>query len=242
MIQSIRAIALHSLRYGETSLIAYLYSKEQGRVTLMVNGAYSKGKGGGKVVFFQPLTMLDILYYPGRHGGMGRLKELSPYTTFVTLPYIHVKRTIALFIGEIIYRTIREEESNPSLYQYLENSIQYLDHMEQGIANFHLVFLAHLSKHLGFHPMGLYSEETPFFDIKTGHYVSREPNHPQYLSSEVSSTLSLLLSLRFEEAHLVSLNRNQRNEYLQGIINYYAFHLGSFNNINSLQVLTEVFD
>lgn len=240
MIQSVRAIALHGVRYGETSLIAYLYSKEQGRVTLMVNGAYSKGKG--KAVFFQPLTLLNILYYPGRHGGMGRLKELSPYTTFVSLPYVHVKRTIALFVGEVIYRTIREEEPNPNLYQFLESSILYLDHMEQGIANFHLVFLAHLSKHLGFYPMGCHSDQTPFFDIKKGHYVTKEPNHPQYLSSVVGSTLSTLLKLRLEEAHLLPLNHRQRNEFLQGIIQYYVFHLGSFNNINSLQVLTDVFD
>lgn len=242
MIQKTNAIALHGVRYGETSLIVYLYSFEHGRITIMVNGAFSRGKSGGKSVFFQPLSLLNIVYYPAKHGGIGKLKEVSVYEPLTTLPYNHIKRAIALFIGEVIYRTIREEEANPALYQFLESSILFLDHMEHGVANLHLLFLTHLSRYLGFYPQGYYSKATPFFDFKSGHFIATEPTHPQYFNNDDSATLSSLLSMRFDDADKVELSRIQRKSFLNGLINYYSFHLGNFNSFNSLQVLVDVFE
>lgn len=242
MIQKTNAIALHGVRYGETSLIAYLYSSEHGRITIMVNGAFSGGKSGGKAAFFQPLSLLSVIYYPAKHNGIGKLKEVTVYEPLSSLPYNHTKRTIALFIGEVIYRTIREEEANPALYQFLESTILFLDHMEQGVANIHLLFLSHLSRHLGFYPQGNWSNSTPYFDFKSGHFVPNEPLHPQYMSKDDSAILSSILSLRFDDSATVELSRSQRKSFLNGLIGYYSYHLGSFNTFNSLQVLVDVFE
>jgi DNA repair protein RecO (recombination protein O) len=242
MIQKTNAIALHGVKYGETSLITYLYSLEHGRITIMVNGAFSRGKGGGKAAFFQPLSLLNIVYYPAKNNGIGKLKEVSTYEPLSTLPYNHTKRTIALFIGEVIYRTIREEEANPALYQFLESSILFLDHMERGVANLHLIFLTHLSRHLGFYPQGNCSNATPYFDFKSGHFVHNEPLHPQYMNRDDSAILSSLLSLRFDDSAAVELSRSKRKSFLNGLINYYSYHLGNFNSFNSLQVLVDVFE
>lgn len=242
MLQNDQAIALHGIRYGETSLIAHLYTRQQGRQTVMVNGAYPAGKRAGKAILFQPLTMLNIHYYPSRRGGMGRFKEAHPYISLTSLHHNHIKRALALFISEVLYRTIREEEANQSLYQFLESSIEYLDNIQTGVVNFHLAFLVQLSRYIGFFPSGGYSSTCRFFNIKTGHFEELEPLHPQFFNCENSRILSYLLQFGYNNLEGLELNGHQRVVFLKGMLEYYNYHLGSFAPINSLQVLSDVFE
>jgi DNA repair protein RecO (recombination protein O) len=242
MICKTRAIALHTVRFGESSLIAYLYSLEFGRITIMVNSAYGRGKGGKKAVFFQPLTLLDIVFYPGKNHGMGKLKEVLLSTPLKTLHINPVKSAIALFVGEVIYRTVREEESNTSLFQFIDLSILSLDAMESGVSNFHLLFLAQLSKYLGFFPNGRYSESTPFFDYKNGFFVTKEPSHPMSFTPDVSKMFFSCLTTPFGSADSILLNGNQRTLLLNNVLNYFSYHMDSVNSIRSLPVLSQVFE
>ena len=61
MLAKSSVIALHSVRFGEKSLVAYVYSEQYGRLTLMVNSAFGKSKAGGKAIFFQPLSILSTV-------------------------------------------------------------------------------------------------------------------------------------------------------------------------------------
>jgi DNA repair protein RecO (recombination protein O) len=241
MLQKARAIALHSVRYGESSIVAYLYSSEFGRLTLMVNGAYGKGRKAGKAVFFQPLSLIDIVYYAGKNNGMGRLKEVSPSFVSVSVSSSPIKSAIALFVGEVIYRTVREEEGNPPLYTFLELSIKSLDAIESGVANFHLIFLSHLSKYLGFYPHGQFSEQTPYFDFRNGIFVEQEPLHAFYFSSLYSKILYDTLMLDYDNANQLNLNGTQRSSFLDLILSYYQYHNDSSTTFQSLSVLQQVF-
>ncbi|MDD2278127.1 MAG: recombination protein O N-terminal domain-containing protein [Bacteroidales bacterium] len=241
MLQKARAIALHSVRYGESSIVAYLYSCEFGRLTLMVNGAYGKGRKAGKAVFFQPLSLIDIVYYTGKNNGMGRLKEVSPSFVSVSVSSSPIKSAIALFVGEVIYRTVREEEGNHPLYTFLELSIKSLDAIESGVANFHLIFLSHLSKYLGFYPHGQFSEQTPYFDFRNGIFVAQEPLHAFYFSSLYSKILYDTLILDYDNANQLSLNGTQRSSFLDLILSYYQYHNDSSTTFQSLPVLQQVF-
>ncbi|MFA5647394.1 MAG: DNA repair protein RecO [Bacteroidales bacterium] len=241
MIQKSKSVALHTVRYGENSLIAYLYTQEFGRVSLMVNSAYGKGKGTKKAVYFQPLNIIDVVFYPGRNQGMGRLKEVSVSKTNSFLHINMVKSALAVFLGEIVYRTVKEEESNSALFQFLELSILSLEAMDNGVANFHLIFLTRLSKYLGFYPSGEYTTETPFFDCKSGQFVKVEPFHPIYFNQAHSQLLSKLLQTDYANAGDIALNGNQRNNFLNQLLNFYAYHMDSVHSLKSLLILTQLF-
>lgn len=241
MLQKARAIALHSVRYGDNSIVAYLYSYEFGRLTLMVNGAYGKGRRAGKAVFFQPLSLIDIVFYAGKNQGMGRLKEVSSPFVSVSISSSPAKSAIALFMGEVIYRTVREEEGNHPLYTFLELSIKSLDAMDSGVANFHLIFLSHLSKYLGFYPHGVFSDQTPYFDFRSGIFVEHEPKHAFFFSSADSKTLYDTLILDYDNASQLSLNGTQRSSFLNLMLSYYQYHTDSSTTFHSLSVLQQVF-
>lgn len=241
MIQKSKSIALHTIRYGEKSLVAYLYTQEFGRISLMVNNAYGKGKGTKKAIYFQPLCIIDTVFYPAKKQGLGRLKEVSISKANPLLHMDMVKSSIAVFLGEIVYRTVKEEENNSALFQFLELSILSLDAMGKGVANFHLLFLARLTKYLGFYPNGEYTSATPFFDCKSGLFVRDEPMHPIYFNRAHSQLLSTLLQTDYRKAHTIALNGNQRNDFLNQILNFYTYHMDSAHNIKSLPVLSQLF-
>lgn len=241
MIQKSKAIALHTVKYGDNSLIAYVYSESHGRLSLMVYSAYGKKKSSGKAVFFQPLNLLNLIYYHRGQQTLCKLKEVSTAVTYTTIPFDPVKRAIALFIGEVVYRTIREEESNLGLYNYLENSIQLLDLMQSGASNFHLIFMAQLTRYLGFFPGNQWSEILPIFDYKNGLFVKNEPIHPLYFNVEKSKLIGLVFSTPFHHADSLKLNHNARKQLIDDLLAYYQVHIESASGIKSLPILTQVF-
>jgi DNA repair protein RecO (recombination protein O) len=242
MIYKTKAIALHTVKYGDSSLIAYVYSQEHGRITLMVHGAYGKNKSSAKAVFFQPLNILNIIYYHKGSQTLCKLKEVSPEVNFVSIPFDPIKRAIALFVGEMVYRTIREEEANPVMFSYLENSIHLLDVMHAGVSNFHLIFLAQLARHLGFFPGNTWTESSPIFDYKNGLFVNFEPTHPLYFNKEKSKLLGLVFSTPFHDAELLKLNHKTRVLLIDNFLAFYQVHIESISGIKSLPILSQVFE
>lgn len=242
MIHKTKAIALHAIKYGDNSLIAYVYSESHGRLSVMVHSAYGKQKSSGKAVFFQPLNILNLVYYHRSNQTLCKLKEVSTEVTYNTIPFDPVKRAIALFIGEVVYRTIREEEPNPAMFNFLVNSIQLLDVMHSGVSNFHLIFLAQLTRYLGFYPGNQWSELAPVFDYKNGLFVIAEPAHPLYFNKEKSKLLGLILSTSFHDAESLKLNHKVRAQVIDNILAFYQVHIESVSGIKSLPILSQVFE
>lgn len=56
-----RALVLHTYPYGESSLVAHLYTEKQGRVAILAKGA-RKIKSPFRS-YIEPFTLLDIIYY-----------------------------------------------------------------------------------------------------------------------------------------------------------------------------------
>src|SRR5664279_515698 len=126
MLEKTKGIVLHTIKYSENSLILIVYTEEYGRQSYMLTGVHSK-KSGGQKKLIQPLSLLSIdVYYKSSR----ELQKIKEYKSLNPLSGIHssiVKTTIGLFMAEILYRTIKEEEKNTNLFDFLVNSIQYLD-------------------------------------------------------------------------------------------------------------------
>jgi len=150
MICATRAIVLNQIRYGDSSLIVDLYTEKIGRQTIFVKGVFSK-KSAVRSALFQPLHLLETQLHYRANRQMQRISNSQMYYQFQNIPYDPVKNCIALFIAEILYKTLKEEENNPKLFDFLLHTIQTLDLNDCGTANFHLAFLVHYSRYLGFY-------------------------------------------------------------------------------------------
>ena len=84
--------------------------------------------------------VLNLTANHNNKGALNFIKDIE-VLNFNHSIYSNIKKqTIALFLSEVVYFSIREEEQNSTLYQYLETSFLWLD-THDTISNFHLLFL-----------------------------------------------------------------------------------------------------
>lgn len=228
MLTKTKGIVIHYLKYRETSLLVTIYTSELGIASYIENGVRS-AKAKHKMALFQPLTLLDMEVYSKPGKGLNRISELKCYFPYQQIPFDIAKSSIALFLSEVLNKVLKEEESNPLLFQFLEESLQFLDSSKEHFENFHIQFLWNLSAFLGFSP----SNATEFYQQLS--LARTEFGRPD------SATLSLLDQLILADyGTAISLTKVQRKEILAAVIRYYQIHVESFNELRSLQILQEV--
>jgi len=239
MLCKTKGIVLQSINYSDSSVIAQIYTELFGRQSYWLGGKGTKSKHA-RFSLLQPMFLVEIELDHNPKKELQRIREISIAEPLTSIPYYTVKSTMALFLTEVINKCLREIEANQNLFSFLYNSICFLDAMQKGVNNFHLLFLLNFVKLLGFEPENNFSEENPFFDLINAQFVS-ENFHIQCLSPELSKLLSLLLETSYTNIETIKLTTDQRTELLEKIIDFYQLHLHGIGEVKSLKVLHEVF-
>ncbi len=240
MIHKARGIVLNHTRYGETSAIVHIYTTVFGMQSYMVNGAYGKKKKGN-IVLMQPLNVLDLEVYHHENKDIHRIKEFRLEALLSYIPYSQTRRAQAFLLTEILGRVLRGEGANPPLFHFIEESIGMLDSDQVGLENFHIWFLFQLTRFLGFQPHDNYSEEMAWFDLGEGCFVSREPAHPHYLSSELSLRIHQMGQLDRKDLSAIAVHVNERRQLLEALVLFYELHQPGIGKIRSISVLRDLF-
>lgn len=239
MIAKTKGIVFHQLKYSETSLIVKIYTREFGLQSYLIKGARSKKSKIGPALL-QHLSLLEMVVSHKEKGSLQYIREIRSAHQYSSLPFDIVKSSITLFINEMLMKSIREEEANPALFDYIFQSMQWLDLATSGFVNFHLVFALQLTRYLGFYPHGIYSARTPYFDLEEGCFENKRPLHPNYIQAQDTEKFSLLMEYSFENTKALKLNHDNRNKFLDQLIHYYQLHLPNFGELKSLDVLRTV--
>jgi DNA repair protein RecO (recombination protein O) len=241
MIEKTRAIVLHVTEYAEASIIVKAYTDLHGLQSFLVNGV-RKSKSRFAPNLFRPLSLIELVAYYKKQGGLNRVSEVSASPILNSIPYDTVKTGMALFMSEILYRSIREEETNAELFHFIDHSVQMLDLHTTTVSRFHLSFMLQLTRYLGFYPSGNYNESNGFFDLQEGRFVDAAPlHHPFYLSKEMGKLLNELLSFSLEEVSTFKISAPERKQLLAALVLYYELHMTSGSKIKSHEVMMELF-
>ena len=241
MLETFRGIVLRTVRYGDTSLVVDLYTREYGRKSFTASSARIKRSVCG-VSFWQPLSMLemtaDIRQTSSR---LPRLSDVRSYRCYSDLPYSPVKSTLALFLAEFMCAALREEKDSGALYQFVESSLLWLDTVSEPVcvAIFHLVFIMRLTRFVGIYPN--MEGEGEFFDLVAGCFTAVRPNHAHVLYGEEAKALPTLYRMSLSNLHLFRLTRQQRMRTLNVLNDYYRIHLPGFPELKSLEVLHDLY-
>jgi DNA repair protein RecO (recombination protein O) len=239
MLHQTKGIVIHSLKYSESSIIVKIYTALFGLQSYLIKGVRSQ-KSKIKPALFQPLTLLELVVYHNDRRSLHSVKEVRLAQPFHTIPYDIIKSSIALFIDELLYRTIREEEANPELFGYIWESSILLDNTEGNVSNFHLLFLLELSVHLGIYPQQNHSKSNTLFNLREGIFQADIPNHPNYLDNVNSKILVTLLNTPLSMHESLALSSKERHFFLETLLLYFRFHLPGFTGIKSHHVLHSV--
>lgn len=233
MLTRTQAIVLNAIRYQEKGLIVSCYTRSLGIKKFFIASAFS-GKGGNKSAYFQPLTLLETEVNFKNKGTLEHFKEIRISTPYADIPFDIHKSSIALFLSEVLHHSIKENEPDETLFDFLATALVWLDTHHDSL-NFHLITLYKITKFLGFYPH-INPENGRYFDLQNGAFSNDKNFHSL---SESDSELFVKLSvLNFNDPSCFT--GIQRRSLLNILIDYYALHIDSFKKPKSLEVLKEV--
>lgn len=236
MHQAIEGIYLGHISYSETSVIAHFYTRSHGRQSFLCKGVKSKK---GKIALLQPFTILELVC------NFNATKDLQLCTKFSSLHPLSTiatdlrKSCVALFITEILHKSLHENVQDERLYQYLKSSILLFDNQPFS-ANTHLIFLLQLSKHLGFFPKYKGRAQEIVFNLLEGDFESMASKE-HFLDKETSQVLIQLLNIKLSESEQLTIAPQMRKQLLKGIVTYFEIQLHGAK-IKSLEVLETIFE
>lgn len=240
MIRKTRGIVLHTTRYGESSLIVQCYTEQFGRQTFMMKGI-RKSRKQNRSNLFQPLFILDFEVYHKDSREIQLVKEVCRAEPLNSIPYDVTKSTQAIFMAEILFRVVKEEEPNPVLSNFLVSTIQYMDAMETASPDFHIIFMFQLSKHLGFYPQNNFGEGRIYFNLASGKFRTFFEDPGIHLDREVSELWSRYLRSDVQSVKEEGFNGSQRKLILDHLVRFYKLHVTGMGEIHSLEILHDFF-
>lgn len=209
-------IVLNTTKLGERSLVVHSLSREYGRRSFIV----SAPRSSGAMAVYMPLSVLEVEVVQNPKSDLWRLKGVSSPYLLNGIRSSVAKNAIAMFVSELLYRSLHSTEGGQELFDWCKSSILTLDALESSFANYHLRFLLEYASALGFSPSS--EDLAPF-------------------AEEQYAKIGQLLTLDFASNLLLPLSGEARSKIAAALIKYLSYHLGCQLNIRSLAVLSELF-
>lgn len=210
-----RLIVLHITKLGENSIVVHCLCRKLGR-----RGLICRVRKGGSLALFMPLSVIDAEIAENPKSELWRLSGASQALALNDIRKDPYKNAIALFMSEVLYRTVREDVFDPGLFDWCEKTIATLEQLPAGCPNFHLRSLLELCSAMGFSP-GI-QDLAPF-------------------AGEQLANLQRLITLPLEECLVYPMSGKDRSECAAALLEYLSSHIGIRINVKSLAVLQELF-
>lgn len=219
MLQKTKGIIFRLVKFGDTSIIVSIFTEQFGLQSYLVKGVRTNSRKS-KIALFQPLTLVELVVYHKESGGIMHIKEVKCFHPYQQLNANVRKATIAMFINEVLNKSVKEQSHAVDIFNFIAESLMYLDTLDAP-ENFHLKFLIGLSKHLGFGPN-----------------LASEVLGGRMISDQEERALQQMLQQDFKTP--VSLTYEQRKNILSTLLRFYQAHVDGFGELKSVAVLKEI--
>ena len=238
-----KGIVLRTVKYGETSIIATIFTELFGIQSYLLNGIRNNSKKTNtKSILFQPTAIVDLVVYHNELKHLNRIKEFKWHILYDNVLSNVPKNAVALFMIELLTKCLKQPEENHDLFNFTEDCLTQLDRSNGAtMANIPLFFALHLTHFLGFKISDEYDAENCFLDLQEGAFVNEQPQHLQFLEGPLSFVTSQLLKVQHpDELDQIKLNQEVRRKLLHYYEIYYAMHIPDFGKMKTLPVLREI--
>lgn len=246
MTHKTKGLVLKTIKYGETSMVISIFTELFGVQAYMVNGVRSSKPGLNKVAMYQPASLLDLVVYRQPNKNLQRIKEANRSCLYQNLHSNIIKNSLALFMVELLYNSLKEPEENKDLFYFCEDAFIHLDEANtQVTANFSLFFTLQIIHFLGF-SIPIPTAETLnkaqlFFDLQEAVFTPIEPAHQHYLKHDAAQLTAELLKVRQPiELADIPMSQPMRRELLNQYLIFYRLHIPNFVPLKSLHILQQI--
>ncbi len=232
---TIEGILLQKTDYSDNALILKLLTESEGVRSFIFPGGKSKKKQGNTLI---PLSVVNVTFTQKPNHNLGSVREIESAVVLRDIPFNPYKSGILFFMNEVLNNTVKEQEDNEGLYNFVKHAVQILD-LSESTLNFPAVFLIQLTNYLGFYPK--VNEGGKFFDLREGTFVRYQPSHPMYVPEETSAVIKSLLDTKLDGSNQPVYNLQTRRRALHELLNYYRVLFDHFHDLQSLAVLEATF-
>lgn len=220
------AFVLKSFRYGETSKIVTLFTKDFGKMNAIVKGARNyKSKMSG---IFETMNYINSVIYIKENRELQLISNAEYKKSFGNILLDINKLQSAYKIIEILNKSVIEREVNKSIFALLLNVYEMLNQLTENPLLYVLFFQMNLVKILGLNPefQDSFSNKETFFENN-----EFSVNKYQYDILKLINE-NILGKFEIEESVLKNLN----NCYEK----YILYHTTGHNYYNSSKVFREL--
>lgn len=143
MLVKTDAFVLSNIKYGESSSIVRLFTKDYGIVSFIVNGIYSKN------AIFKPsyllyFSHLSVVAYLKPNREIQRIKEVAVLKNYNNLHQNPLKMMITTFASEAIQKIVGFQNPDLKIYNLVEEFINKLDFESETLKNYPVNFFESL--------------------------------------------------------------------------------------------------
>ncbi|WP_363331101.1 DNA repair protein RecO [Cecembia sp.] len=227
MLIKTQGIVISYIRYKETSIIVRIFTRELGLKSYIVNGVRSSN-AKVKMGFYQPLTFLDLVVYDKENANLQRISEVRLGKAYQRIPFDFQRSGIALFVAEVLAKSIYDGYHNEDLFDYLDLAIGQLDGDMALLSHYPVAFLWETSRYLGFAP----DDAMGFFEELKENFTKQMDWQPEmlYLQGLMETSFGFRGNV---PSHI-------RRNLLDHMLLFYSKHLDQHSEWKSVKVLRQM--
>ncbi len=234
MIEKTEAIVLHSRKFGDTSKIVNLYTKDFGKLTVIAKGVRkAKSKFGSAL---EPLSYIEIKFYHKPNRDLHVLAEadiIVPYRK-ITASFEHMGA--GLLISEAIMITQELHAPHQELFEFFRIILEDLNSLPVSPYTFFVSFGIHLAIELGFEfdphivtDLQLFKlgKSLCKFSLESGKLLDETIFSSNYITIEKETYIKLYYIFILEHSKIceIELSDREASELIDFFARYFAFHL-----------------
>lgn len=242
MIVSDAAIVLKAIKYGDTSLICQMLTRDFGLISFIFKGVRSQKKKQKHAGILFPGAILDIQYEKHPQRNLQYPKSYQLQTNSIFAEETVVKNCIRMFAVEILGNLVMEEQEQHDLFLFYQNFIQAIyQSKDSTLGNVALYFLIQSAKIAGYaadYQVDFSSQA--YFSIASGAFQAGPDGLTFLEPNENRALFELLQTDSLEEACSIVINNISRRNIMQSYIAFLQYHTAGFKEIKSLSVLQTI--
>lgn len=241
MKEKLTGIILNVRKYNDSNNIVTVYTREKGRLSFISPNGSGKG-GNARRARLQPLALIETEATLKSGAELHRLPSVTTPEVWKDIYFHPAKRAQSLFVSEFLYRLLHATMADPSLFDFLVNSLRLLDRLENGVADFHIPFLVSLLSFSGIQPDVSNYKEGYAFDFASGSFVPEFETQGPALKNQEAQGVVFVSRINFSNMKNLRLSSENRRRILYGLLNYYSYHFPGLATLKSPEILREIFD
>lgn len=238
MLEKTEGIVLKTTRFGETSIIAKIFTKKYGLISFMLKGIRSQ-KATKTASLIQPLQMLQLDISVKDNRNLQHIKEYRSDYIYRSLHLDFSRQALAVFCLEILLKCLKEHEINERVYDYFISFLLELDQTAVRFENQSLFFLLELSGLLGFEPSLQHISDYSYFNLASGKFEHQLSSTEPCLDTTETNLFKRLLA-EYYEKNDIPFTGAERKILLDKLLLYFRWHIPEFTQPQSPAILHEV--